>query len=69
MPKIIYNSMSFLHMYISANISKIFSPLKTVDDLNKKGLAEIMANPLKIIPFIRTKGQDQTTDTGIFSQS
>jgi len=36
-------------MYISANISKILILSRTVDDLNKKELANMMANPLKIL--------------------
>ena len=50
-------------MYISANISKILTLSRTVDDLNKKRLAKIMANPFKI----GAEGQNRTADTGIFS--
>jgi hypothetical protein len=34
-------------MYISADISKILTLSRTVDDLNKKGLAKMMANPFQ----------------------
>jgi len=68
MPKIIYTIMSFLlYVYISANISKILTFSRTVDDLNKKGLAKIMANPFKIKSFIGDEGQNRTAATGIFS--
>ncbi len=69
MPKIIYTSISFLlYVYISANISKILTLSRKVDDLNKKGLARMMANPLKVKSLLVPRDRIELPTRGFSDQ-